>query len=285
MAKNQLIPTIPEFIKRWSNSYGSERGNFHSFFKELCKILGVDEPDPVNDGGDNAYVFERLVTWIDDDGKEHPRWIDCYKREHFVLEAKQATATGANRRGGAAHAGRLIKAKKQAIDYVRSLDPLREPPIPFLIVLDVGGSFDLYADFSRTNRFWTHYPDSNSSHITLDDLVKPEICARLKAIWEDPYSLDPSTKAQQVTKEAAIRLATIAKQLEEKNDPETVAGFLMRFFFCAFAEDIGLMKPHEFTRFLSNHIGRAHVLKNSLELLWSELDSGGDRRSGSAMGY
>lgn len=100
----------------------------------------------------------------------------------FVLEAKQATAKGTLRRGTPAHQTRLLKAKQQAAGYVRALDPASEPAVPFLIVLDVGGSFDLYADFTRTNRYWTAFPDAATGRIQLADLVRPEIRARLPGL-------------------------------------------------------------------------------------------------------
>ena len=132
-----------KFIARWQTSSGSERANHQSFVIELCDVLGVARPDPAQDHGDNSYVFEKSVTVHDADGSERRNWIDCYKRGCFVLEAKQATLTGTTRRGTPAHAARLLKAHAQAVGYVRALDPKSEPTVPFLVVLDVGGSIDL----------------------------------------------------------------------------------------------------------------------------------------------
>ena len=159
--------------------------------------------------GDNAYVFEKQVVLHDDEGVTSNGWIDCYRRGCFVLEAKQATADGPNRRGTPAHQGRLLRARKQAEGYVRALDPGHEPPVPFLIVLDVGGSFDLYADFTRTNRFWSAFPDATRNRIRLADLAESAVRERLALLWRDPYALDPSTRAQVVTRDAAERLAGI----------------------------------------------------------------------------
>ena len=267
---------VAAFIARWSRSSGSEKANHQPFMTELCDVLGVARPDPTDKDGDNAYVFEKQVTLHDDEGRERVGWIDCYRRGCFVLEAKQSTAGGPNRRGTAAHQGRLLKARKQAEGYVRALDPAREPVVPFLIVVDVGGSIDLFADFTRTNRFWTAFPDAAGNRIRLEDLARTEVRARLAAIWTDPYSLDPSTRAQVVTRDAAQRLAVIARELETAGHaPERVAAFLMRYFFCAFAEDVDLMRRRQFTEFLAGFRGKAAHVAPALEQLWAELDRGG----------
>jgi len=268
------------FISRWSSSAGSEKANHQPFMVELCDLLGVPRPDPTDKDGDNAYAFEKQVTLHDDEGAERVGWIDCYRRGCFVLEAKQSTADGPHRRGTPAHQGRLLKARKQAEGYVRALDPAKEPVVPFLLVVDVGGSFDLFADFTRTNRFWTAFPDATSNRIRLEDLTRPEVRARLAALWQDPYSLDPATRAQVVTRDAARRLAVIARELEAAGHaPERVAAFLMRYFFCAFAEDVDLMKRRQFTEFLANYRGKAAHVAAALEQLWSELDRGGFSRA------
>ena len=270
------MPSAEAFIAKWSQSSGSEKANHQSFVIELCELLGVVRPDPVIKDGDNAYVFEKAVVVHDDAGSTSTGWIDCYRRGCFVLEAKQATASGPKRRGTPAHQAHLLKARKQAEGYVRALDPASEPAVPFLIVLDVGGSFDLYADFTRTNRFWAAFPDAAANRFRLEDLADPAKRALLAAIWTDPYTLDPATRAQVVTRDAAERLAVIARELEAAgHTPERVAGFLMRYFFCAFAEDVGLMRRRQFTEFLAGFRGKAAHLAPALETLWAELDRGG----------
>jgi hypothetical protein len=271
-----MSDAVASFIARWSRSAGAERANHQPFVIELCDLLGVPRPDPSVKDGDNAYVFEKPVILHDDAGGTSTGRIDCYRRGCFVLEAKQATPLGPGRRGTPAHQSHLLKARKQAEGYVRALDPASEPAVPFLIVLDVGGSFDLYADFTRTNRFWTAFPDAASNRIRLEDLADPARRALLAAIWNDPYALDPATRAQVVTRDAAERLAVIARELETAgHPPERVAGFLMRYFFCAFAEDVGLMRRRQFTEFLAGFRGKAAHLAPALEALWGDLDRGG----------
>ena len=47
---------IDAFIARWAGAGGSESANYGLFVQELCRLLGVPEPDPASeDTRDNAY--------------------------------------------------------------------------------------------------------------------------------------------------------------------------------------------------------------------------------------
>ena len=161
------------FIARWSRSGSAERANYQSFLIDLCALLGVPRPEPTGpDDRDNAYVFERAVTFDNGDGTTSPGRIDLYKRGCFVLEAKQGSAgrgedapdalfthhsslitphskkRGTAVRGTEAWTAAMLKAKAQAERYVRAL-PASEGNPPFVVVVDVGHTVELYADFSH----------------------------------------------------------------------------------------------------------------------------------------
>ena len=53
----------------------------------------------------------------------------------------------------------MVRAKNQGERYVRDLPPEEGRP-PFLLVLDVGHSIELYSEFSRTGGIYTPYPDA-----------------------------------------------------------------------------------------------------------------------------
>lgn len=83
---------VTAFIARWQDSGAAERANFQLFLSELCDLLGVARPEPAKPNeSDNAYVFERGVTFRFADGSTSPGRIDLYKRGCFVLEAKQGS--------------------------------------------------------------------------------------------------------------------------------------------------------------------------------------------------
>ena len=79
------------FISRWRDSGGSERANFQTFANELTDLLGVPKPQPATANSQNdSYRFERPVTFIHT-GSQSRGFIDLYRAEHFVMEAKQGT--------------------------------------------------------------------------------------------------------------------------------------------------------------------------------------------------
>ena len=82
---------IEAFISRWEESGGSESANFQMFANELCELLALEKPDPSRAKNKyNDYVFERRVDYKFDDGTTARRRIDLYKRDCFVMEAKQS---------------------------------------------------------------------------------------------------------------------------------------------------------------------------------------------------
>lgn len=151
--------TLDAFIARWQNSAAAERANYQLFLTELCHLLGVPQPQPTQaDVAQNAYVFERDVTFDQGDGTTSTGRIDFYKRGCFVLEAKQGSdvtrateeaaqallAPGAkvSKKKGTAVRGTkawddaMIRARGQAEAYAKAL-PASEGWPPFLIVVDM----------------------------------------------------------------------------------------------------------------------------------------------------
>jgi hypothetical protein len=84
--------TPRDFIERWAASAGAENANAQSFVSELCDLLGVQKPEPAQSNeANNNYVFEKRVDHKKYGGKISAKRIDCYKRDHFILEAKQSS--------------------------------------------------------------------------------------------------------------------------------------------------------------------------------------------------
>lgn len=79
---------IETFLARWAGTEQAERANYTSFLNELCTILGVTSPDPAR-GSTGDYHYECSVTHHADDGGPTTRRIDLYRRDRFILEAKQ----------------------------------------------------------------------------------------------------------------------------------------------------------------------------------------------------
>jgi hypothetical protein len=285
-------PALNAFITRWSRAQAAERANYQLFLSELCDVLEVPRPDPAGpDTEANAYVFERAVPLHHSDGRTTTGRIDLYRRGCFVLEAKQYAAapveqpefaleTDAPRRAGIARGSeawdrKMIEARSQAERYAHAL-PVSEEPPPFLLVVDVGHSFELFADFSQKGKAYLHFPDARTHRLRLDDLRKPEVRERLRAVWLDPHSLDPAKKAAAVTREIAGYLAELAKSLEKKkHPPELVAAFLSRCLFCMFAEDVGLLPKDGFKNLLDSVQADPGAAVPLIHGLFEEMNTGG----------
>jgi hypothetical protein len=260
------------FIARWQHNTASELATAQSFVIELCELLGVPKPHPTPE---QAYMFERPITFLHGDGSSSAGRVDCYKRGHFVLEAKKLKV-GAHTKG---FDEGLLRARSQAEAYARAL-PAQEGRPPFVLVVDVGTVIEVYAEFSRSGGTYTPFPDPRSHRIALADLAKPEVLVRLHAIWTAPDSLDPARRSAQVTREVATLLAKLANSLEQRHPPEQVAAFLTRCLFSMFAEDVGLLPATgdgggPFMGLLQNHRQRPEVLQRMISILWADMDRGG----------
>ncbi|MBK8318960.1 MAG: class I SAM-dependent DNA methyltransferase [Betaproteobacteria bacterium] len=264
--------TPEQFITRWQNVGGSERANYQLFIADLCALLELPKPDPAQDDTrDNAYVFERRVIFKHGDGGSSNGFIDCYRRGSAIIEAKKIKL-GAQTKG---FDDAMLRARSQAENYARAL-PAEEGRPPFLITIDVGHRIELFAEFTRSGATYTPFPDPRSHRIGLEDLRDEKIRARLKAIWLDPLSLDPSRASAKATREIASKLAGIAKTLESAgHDAERVAGFLTRCLFSMFAEDVGLLPKASFSELLESLQGTPGQFVPLVGALWKEMDEGG----------
>jgi len=287
---------VEAFIARWQGREGGqERANYALFLPELCDILGVPRPDPAAaTTADNDYVFERAVKEPNPDGSPGIGRIDLYKRGSFVLEAKQSRQPGGQkevanqptlfpraepaRRGvrGASQAWDVLmrNARAQAERYARAL-PVDHGWPPFILVCDVGHVMEVYADFSGQGKNYAQFPDRQSYRIYLEDLRKPDIRARLAAIWTAPLTLDPARETARVTRAIAERLAAVSKALEDQHfDAEEVAFFLMRCLFTMFAEDVGLLPEDSFRDLLKRCEQDTTRFQPMVGNLWAAMDTG-----------
>ena len=168
----------------------------------------------------------------------------------------------------------MLRAHGQAVQYVRAL-PAAEGRPPFVVVVDVGRSIELYSEFSRSGGAYIPYPDPRSHRIRLADLRRPEIRARLRAVWLDPLRLDPTRRAARVTREIAARLARLAVSLEAAgHPPELAAAFLIRCLFTLFAEDVGLLPAAGFTDLLRSVRDDPAQFVPLTEHLWRDMNAG-----------
>ncbi len=297
-----MLNAPQDFISRWQQSEAAERANFPLFLSELCDFLEVPRPDPTRaDEHHNTYVFEKAVEFRNLDGTISQGRIDLYKRAHFVLEAKQGSnpptlkvddvnnlvltappprplrmRRGTALRGTHGWDEAMLAARYQAEQYAKAL-PASEGWPPFLVTADVGHSIELYADFSLTGKAYLPFPDPRNYRILLRDLAVPENRDRLRTLWLDPHSLDPSRHTAKVTRQIAAKLATLARDLEQKYPAKEVAEFLTRCIFTSFAEDVKLLPEKSWLHLLEDLRDRDNVavFPEMASSLWATMNAGG----------
>jgi hypothetical protein len=282
------------FIPRWEKSSASERANYALFLSELCDYLELPRPEPSQaDESLNTYVIDKTVDYKELDGSTTTNFVDLYRRKCFVLEAKQGSnpiqeglfefaalePTRKMKRGTAVRGTRgwdaaMLAARGQAERYAKALPALEGWP-PFLIVVDVGHSIELFADFSLTGKAYLPFPGPRNFRILLEELEIPEIRERLRAVWLDPPSLDPSRERARVTREVAGKLANLARNLEQKYKPKEVAEFLTRCIFTSFAEDVGLLPDRSWLDLLESLREDEKNFPPVVESLWKTMNDGG----------
>ena len=207
------------FITKWRASALKERSASQEHFIDLCRLL--DEPTPAEaDPSGETYCFERGAH--KDAGGDG--WADVWKRHHFAWEYKGKRAD-----------------LDAAFDQLRQYSLALENP-PLLIVSDMV-RFRI-----RTN--WTNSV-SRTHEFELDDLADASTRERLKWAFSDPDRLRPGETRQSLTERVAASFASVAQALRERgHDPQAVAHFVNRLVFCMFADDVGLLPDHMFTRML-----------------------------------
>ena len=266
---------VEAYIERWGGGIsrgGNETANLQMFLTELCTLLDLPQPEPARaERSDNAYIFERSVTELFANGGKTSRRIDLYKRGCFILEGKD---TGKQTDSDGWDAA-ITKAVKQAENYARAL-PVEEGRPPFIIVADVGKSFSLYSEFSRSGGNYVAFPDQRNHKIALEQLRNADTRELLRTVWLEPLGLDPTRYAGKITRVIADQLAKLAKSLEESGHPaEQVASFLMRCLFTMFSEDVGLLPERSFTDLLINLKAKPESFCRQLRSLWQTMNTGG----------
>ncbi|WP_374945037.1 DNA methyltransferase [Sphingomonas sp.] len=310
--------TLEQLLKKWVGKTGAgERAEYQLFLTEFAQALGVPVPGDAGFATED-YRFEAPVRSEAVFGTRSTKRIDLYKRNCFVLEAKQSQPGAAaappepaapppvpildlfGNPVGFAEPSKatprydrlMADARLQAERYALALPDHHRAP-PFLLVADIGRTFELYFDWGGNGRGYGPFPDERQYRIALADLASDKALAGLgksaaqvlRAIWTDPASVDPRLRAAEVTRDIAERLSRVAAQLEQDQrrlrpgDAEVALGieatslFLMRTLFCMFAEDTGLLPADSFKTFLGDAEGRSDQFwRRGLEDLWSRMN-------------
>lgn len=235
--------TPNEFIAKWRGG-GKERAEAQSFFNDLCALVGHPTPreaDPTRTWFAFEYGAEKTVG-----GKG---FADAWKKGFFGWEAKGTKRS-------------LQDAYAQLKMYS---DDLQNPPL--LVVCDLE-TFEIHTNFTNTVK--------EVHRFTVEDLARPEILRKVRAMFHNPEELRPGTQRSDITEAAAEKFADLAHALRERDHPPLdVAHFLNRLLFCMFAEDIGLLPDNLFTRMVEGSQGDPDAFQANAEQLFGAMRQGG----------
>jgi hypothetical protein len=211
--------TPHEFVTKWRGVELKERSASQSHFNDLCALLGLVDPVSADPQGE-WFTFEKGASKTS--GGEG--WADVWRKGCFAWEYKGRHAN-------------LQKAFAQLQQYSVALE---NPPL--LIASDM--------DLIRVHTNWTNTVQEIHD-FTLDDLLDGAVRERLRQAFTDPEAFRPQKTRQALTEETAREFAGLAQRLRDRgHEAHQVAHFVNRLVFCMFAEDVGLLPDHLFTKML-----------------------------------
>jgi hypothetical protein len=236
-----------DFIRKWGPAGPAyeltERAGAQAHFIDLCRLLGVPEPDDAE-----RYCFERGVTKTGSAAGRTDGFADVWLKGCFAWEYK---APGKS----------LDGALKQLMQYAL---PLESPP---LLVVSDRLRIEVHTHFTGT--------PSEKHVFALDDMARPEVQEQLRRLWTQPEAYKPRRSNREITEEAARTFAGTAERLRAAGTaPEAVSHFLTQCVFCFFSEDAGLLPDRLFERLVGARVD-APRLRTQLRHLFETMRSGG----------
>jgi hypothetical protein len=241
-----MLPTLSpqEFVAKWRKATLKERSAAQEHFIDLCRLVGHSTPAEEDPTG-QSFTFEAGAT----KQRGGQGWADVWKKGCFAWEYKGKHKD-------------LDQAYQQLLQYRESL---LNPPL--LIVSDID-EIVVHTNFTNTVK--------QVVRIGLDDLLRPEGLAQLRAVFFEPEFFRAPQTPEQVTQEAASEFAHLADLLRKYGeDPQRTARFLIRLLFCLFAEDTGLLPQDLFTRLVKQTQRNSAAFAGQLRQLFSAMMSGG----------
>lgn len=240
-----MLPTLsPQEFAKWRKATLKERSAAQEHFIDLCHLVGHATPAEEDPTG-HHFTFEAGAS----KQRGGQGWADVWKKGFFAWEYKGKHKD-------------LDQAYQQLLQYRESL---LNPPL--LIVSDME-QIAIHTNFTNTVK--------RVVRIELDDLLKPEGLAQLRAVFFEPQTFRAPQTTEQVTLEAASEFARLADLLRKYGaEPQQAARFLIRLLFCLFAEDVGLLPKDLFTRLVKQTQRRPSAFGAQLRQLFGAMASGG----------
>jgi hypothetical protein len=240
----EIRRNLVEFAQKWTVYDGSERAEAQTFLNQLFACFGTAREDVAR--------FEEA---------QEGKFLDLVWPRVCLIEMKRPS-----------EAGNLAAHRRQALDYWRhSAQPKRNVPAPRFVVLCAFKRFEVWEPGA--------YPEGPRAEFNLIDL--PDRADALMFLAErEPVFIE----SQEAVTREAVRLVTgLYNALGDRraSGPDEVRDFMLQAVWCMFAEDLGQLEGHLFTRIIDELLASPHRSSaDDLGLLFEWLNRDGPRPPG-----
>lgn len=245
MTAEEIRRRLVDFARRWSLYSGSERAEAQTFLNELFTCFGTDRVEA-------GARFEE---------PQQGKFLDLIWPRVCLIEMKRPS-----------EAGRLASHRPQAFDYWRnSADPARNVPAPRFVVLCAFQRFEIWEPGA--------FPAEPRDEFDLVDL--PDRMESLLFLADREPTFVGSQEA--VTREAVRLMTDLYHHLGDRHaaPPDVRRNFLLQSMWCLFAEDLGQLEGHLYTRIVDGLIDdRRRSSADDLGQLFHWLNRPGRRPAG-----
>lgn len=218
MTVEEIKRRLVDFARKWSLYDGSERAEAQTFLNELFACYGTD----------------RQAAGARFEDPQKGKFLDLIWSRRCLIEMKRPS-----------EAGRLAAHREQALEYWRNAaDSASNLPAPRFVVICAFRRFEIWEPGS--------YPTEPRIEFDLVDLPD-RIDALMFLADREPLFV---SSQEAVTRQAVSLLTGLYHQLGDRvaASPDVRRNFLLQSVWCLFAEDLGQLEGHLFTRIVEQLI-------------------------------
>ena len=245
MTGEEIKRRLVDFARRWSLYEGSERAEAQTFLNELFACYGTDRQD----------VGARF------EDPQRGKFLDLIWPRRCIIEMKRPS-----------EARRLAAHRDQALTYWREAsDATHNLPAPRFVVLCAFQRFEVWEPGS--------YPAEPRAEFELLDLPD-RMDALMFLAGSEPVFVETQ---EAVTRQAVSLMTGLYHRLGDRlaASPDVRRSFLLQAVWCMFAEDLGQLEGHLFTRVVDQLIEAPHRSSaDDLGQLFAWLNRPGPRPPG-----
>lgn len=245
LSAESIRQNLVAFGEKWSLYQGSERAEAQTFLNELFACYGQN----------------RQAVGARFEEAQQGKFLDLIWPGVCLVEMKRPS-----------EAGRLQAHRRQALDYwQRAADPKRNVPAPEWVVLCAFHSFEVW----QPGKYPTE-PRASFELLELPDQLDTLLfLAGREPVFVGTQAAVTRETAELVTRLYARLVDRAAADLDELRD------FLLQCVWCLFAEDLGQLEGHLFTRLLDELIANpSRSSADELGALFEWLNKPGPRPPG-----